>query len=785
MEWTGFEQNGEWKKNEQNPYVNWWNKTEGSPDGCVINLDIEDAEKIFDPRLAAFLERGQETEGDGEKGDVPGYEGSQHPLNIKAINKTFHENDPPKWVPDKILADAPAKGTVIVGIIDEGISLSHDEFRRRDLPDKTRIISAWQQSAVWGDEDDPQPPTRAQKFLPFGRELYQQDIDNLIAACTRKSSFDQDRFDYVAGLADMSDPEGPRSLNGRVGHGTHVADLAVGGTDTPIMVTNLPNRETIGLSGTFLEFFFYVALLRMINIADALWDRAHKKKCFEISGYPLVFNLSFSKTAGARDAVTGIAKRIAQINQFRREKGRSRIYLSLPAGNDNLLEGVGGFKLDGTGETKIRSFELECLPADQSPNFLEIWTTMSDNKMLYGQPPLSISVQAPGQGPQELQAGGDGHYNDLKDGENLLARLYSTVFQKGDVVDQSERSRQLKQPTRQRYILALCPTLSYDTDTTTAPAGRWKIKIQNMTDEPLFIAISVQSDQSVLPTSNNGLRAILVDEAPRTGAQPDNDRYRRFENNGRIRDSYSYGPDAPQNLDMPCPPGPARYVFRHGTLSALAMSLKQARTAVDSMKRTLLFWGRTPFIFISASHRQTDGQPAPYSSTGQIALGAFAIDSTAPDISLPTEDGATVPGISAAGARRGSKVALSGTSFAAAQTTRYIVNVLQRICWRNNRHNIKVLRRIVRCYADEFDYKVTKPKSGRARLKRAAPRDGRLASLQNQAAGETQDPLQRSGDPSLICTLLKTRMYRRSASQQKQQHRRRNHDNHANNCCHR
>jgi len=756
MDWTEFEENrkkGDEKKN--NPYVNWWNKTEGIRRKDLIDLSASRAEKLFKISLREFVASQRSTsETAGEEDTkyspigstapkgIPGFEGSKHPLNPRALNRTFknRSGEPrrKKWIPDEIPATPPDKGTVIVGIIDEGISLSHDEFRRKDDPTKTRIISAWQQSAAWEGPDQETKRARntsstiCQSFLPFGRELYQNDINELIAANSHAGNFDQDLFDRATGQLDTADTNGPRGLSGRVGHGTHVADLAVGGTDAPIMVTNLPNRDVIGLSGTFLEFFFYVAVLRMINIADALWTKgpgidSHSDD--EIQGYPIVFNLSFSKTAGARDAVAAIAKRLTEINQTRKRENWSRIYFSFPAGNDNLLEGVGTFDLAADGGT--RSFELECLPEDQSPNFLEIWTSdfVNNNQLLARTGPLEISVTAPGQAEQSFQAAGPGTFSDLRARKQLLGRIYSTVFANEDVIDDAPFISQ-EAALRQRYILALRPTLDNGSEDPTVPSGRWRISLRNTSGAPLAVSVSVQSDQSVLPSGNSGRRPVLIDEADEAGRGQDPLRYRRFEDNGRIRDSYGYGPDETPNLDMPNDLNSPRYVFRHGSLSALATSLNYAANP------TSVSDAQPQYIIVSTSHRKTDGRPAPYASTGDVASKLFINSNMAvPDISLPTEDGATVPGVLAAGARRGSKVALSGTSFAAALTTRMMVAVLEAAKESdknapNNSHCIDVLAKIKSTYEDERALSaVAVPKSGEKRLKSAiAGDDGRISS---------------------------------------------------------
>ena len=408
----------DWVPDDENPYVNWWNQTEAP----TVSLSFKEIVRVFsashtipqntaiDPKTATnprTIISGQSVTSPTpvRQPDLPGY-GTEHPLRDAARNPGYNGD---KWIPapEELRTDRLEKETVIVGIIDDGISYCHEEFMHPQNPQKTRILAAWQQDARWAGPTEAEADalasdgTKKQPYLPFGREYYQHDIQELMADVSRNGNFDQDAFNRAAGVVEMTDPEGPRALANRVGHGTHVADLAAGGTEMALMFANLPNRSTVGLSGTFLEYYFLTALLRMINLADAQWTRDHAQDHdgSSVRGYGMVFNLSFSKSAGARDAISGIAREVVKINEDRKECDWSRIYLSLPAGNDNLLEGIAELTIKSG---KVDDMTLEVVPEDQSPSFVEIWTNQLGEDASIIPKGLEIEVTPPGLVPDGL-----------------------------------------------------------------------------------------------------------------------------------------------------------------------------------------------------------------------------------------------------------------------------------------------------------------------------------------------------------------------------------------------
>ena len=214
---------------------------------------------------------------------------------------------------------------------------------------------------------------------------------------------------------------------------------------------------------------------------------------------------------------------------------------------------------------------------------------------------------------------------------------------------------------RIHYLICAAPTLNQDDANLaedglprTAPAGLWRIKLKNMLNRDICISANVQTDQSALPDGITGLRSYFDDED-----------YEQFdETTGRPLDTYPYPSHersirrraASESTDAGNDNEQA-IVKRHGTLNALAVD--------------------RDFTIVTGGYRAADGAPADYSATG----GADVVKQqtgflTEPTLALVADEGAAHPGILSAGARDGSTVAMRGTSVAAPQITRKIVDLL-------------------------------------------------------------------------------------------------------------
>jgi hypothetical protein len=565
-----------------------------------------------------------------------GFENPLVPVPNHALNPEFaaHFEASKSWLPPAERLPAIPLGSVIVGVIDSGIALGNSRFRH---PDGTsRILAAWQQNGAR------QAPGQ-QPYLPFGTELYCDDINRLLrqhsAGGNPRGYLHEEEFNRAAGIVDFQRPLGHREAAGRFAHGTHVLDIAAGeeplpGSDTAsrIIAVNLPNRATLNNSGIFLDYFTIFAIRRIADLSDSIWKRSLQEAGRPESshsgprGFPVVINLSFGKNAGAKDGTDDFARAVSAINAEREARGYRRVQLVIPVGNHNLEQGNARMELPPGQE---RDIAFRTLPEDQSCNFVEIWSDEVEQGP-EGLPPhpLALAIAPPGDQPAAPKEGRAGTSRRL--GE--FAKIYCFVHK-------------ARTPGKIRfcYLLCLAPSLEQRAGAPpVSPSGRWTIRIANRSSTQRTVFLRAQTDQSILPSGRTGLAPFF--EAPD---------YTLFdEATGALLDSACEKPIASHEA------GPVMRILRHDSINATAAS---------------------PDVVAVAGHRQSDGQPAIYSATGAGTVAATPLSRAMPTISLPTDDGITLPGTLAAGAANGSVVAMRGTSFSAAAATRIIAEVFKSV----------------------------------------------------------------------------------------------------------
>lgn len=647
VNWSSWETNPTfWDPKTTTPYIDW-------AEQFFTGLADDDVRKKFE--LASF-ERFPRfgTEGLPGLADIAaaapeamggpgGFLGPSNPVSLRIPKETKNPNFDKRqpWVPNLSgLAASPDADAVILGVIDGGIALDHRRFR--DVNGGTRVLASWQQGAEYGGGTD--------RNLPFGDEKFQHEIDGLLANHTPEA------FNRAIGLVDFKNVYGTRSLGLRGSHGTHVLDLA-GGMDTsdpratiakrPIITVNLPDRRTVGLSGAFLEYFVAYAIHRVVDISDQLWLQARYTPTNGIKGFPIVINFSFGKQAGSRDAQTVFVDVISRLNRDRETGNRfgdptnsrwSRVHLVLPAGNDNLTRT--NASLPRPRREQIRSLRWQVQPEDQTSNFVEIWSPRltGDNvyidQLMNGRASVPLAIDACPMGGNLNPLGGyHGRYIELKNAAGgVAARLYCEVVKYS--------GRQGGPSYRVRYVLCAAPTLSGSDDKIVAPAGAWQIGV--ISQDLQFaqgerVRFSIQSDQAPHELGLTSRRSYFDDET-----------YLRRNMAGRAVDTYSYEqPYGRSPRVRPVLQDTARIVKRRGTINAL---------------------GASSYVVLVAGHRRSDGRPAGYSGSGAQQI--------LPLLSAVTDDSPSAFGILSAGSVDGSRVALRGTSFAAAYVSNCAVEIL-------------------------------------------------------------------------------------------------------------
>lgn len=592
FEWTGWQKDPAAK---DSPYIDWMMELWGGEEKDDLSL----APLPLSP-LAAKIS-GRKT----QRAPLPPFARPGKVADDPLIRLT--------WMPDADCA--------IVGVIDSAIALAHERFRRLD--GGTRVLCAWLQGGKWRDE----------AAVPFGRELFRTEIDQLMFRSMAAAALDENEFDRQAGSTQFFAARGDRTLETNATHGTFVSDLAAGYdlSDShedehrrrlPIIAVGLPPKTSMGSSGNFLEFFALHAIEYIIDRADRIWRACDLPKG---GSFPLIINLSYGLQAGPKDGQMLIEQVIRAANAEAEKRDRP-IRVILPAGNDLQAEGAAKFTLRAGCEEWI-GWQLQ--PEDRTPNYAELWSgplgaECEDEASLVS--PIGLSV-APPSGPASGPGPGrPGQINTLYRNGRATARIYCRAHDAG--------------PAGKRigYIVCARPTLD-DDYMSGAPSGFWNWTISSEEGGEAFAYC--QSDQSLTFGSETGYVSNFV--------QPN---YRPYDEKGFLIDVASYAKPPVDTDDMP----PMR---RRGTLNAIA-SLADAR--------------------VIGGYRVSDGKPWVYgSAASDDAVGDGRKQPTA---LLPGDDAPSLLGLMAAGSKSGSTALMNGTSFSTGLATRAVSQAM--LVWISN-----------------------------------------------------------------------------------------------------
>jgi len=627
------------------PYAHWWMHVEGKSFASARDFVFMNLSRSFDGPVRTASRSGPKRAEDRGGFEPPALAeelilknfrgGDGVPVPAHSVNPEWNTTGRQRPVPDPVVDNLPddlIEDTVIVGIIDTGIALGHRNFRRAD--GTTRVISAWQQTARFD----------GQSYLPFGRELYQADID----AALREHSvgadlggrLDEEAFNRATRLVEPNEIRGHRDLDHRAAHGTHVADIAAGcdpsnaawSDKVRLVVINLPTQALHGSAGDFLMFFGAYAVDRVFQIAEACWHKTFGRVSdgsFQGS-FPVSLCFAYGMMAGPKDATNPLEALMAlhalrrgadsglKVSKHGARKGAATS-IAMPAGNENQMRAVAHLDLSASAWTD--PLDWRTMPSDRTSNYLEFWFP-NDPHLLESDlefritPPNGKSVHITGARPD--------HYIDIP-GTN--GRLYCRVI----FID-------FKYPLiirRIGFVLATAPTLTVEPaepgkdPVPISPAGIWRFQIRSPRDTS--VDLYVQSDQSARMNSRSGQRSYFDDAG-----------YRRLGADGRPKDSFAY----------PCPATGGCKLTENGPVTRVG-----THNALASTSHNSAFGG----------YRATDGRPGDYSATAPDRRAGDVLPIQA---AYPTDDGPAHNGVMAAGARDGSSVAIRGTSMAAAQAAR-------------------------------------------------------------------------------------------------------------------
>lgn len=511
--------------------------------------------------------------------------------------------------------------TVVMGVIDDAICFAHEAFRDRSFG--TRVHAFWEQA---GELDG--------SAVPFGRELLKEPgrgIDKMLEAATLPSGqIDEETLYRNAGFIDFS--KGTRQLAAlRFTHGTHVLDIAAGHhpsenrIDRPIVAVQLPPEVVEQSSGSKMDLYAISAIEYILSRAE--WLAA------DGGPLPVVITMSYGFIAGPHDGTTHLEKAIDLRLEAYRKKHGVQAELVLSAGNSHLsrcharcaFEDIAA--PEDPSEKKSVMLEWRILPDDKTDSFVEVWLPSDEDiqykpsliRKLPDDTRIQVRVTAPDGTQSEWVTGVNGHTERLVSAgdpaaSNAAVAEVKYLFAGGET-------------NRAMFRITVGPTAMLEADLSgpTAPAGIWKIEIEQLDiEDSASIDCWVQRDDTIYGYPQRGRQSY-------------------FENGG-YDVSNENGIPIVEDSDA----APGALVRRRSLVSAMAT-------------------GKTPIVV--GAYDAKDHRPADYSSGGP----ATATDPR-PHV-LGIGDWSRVGyGILAAGGKSGSVVASNGTSAAAPYVARLLAD---------------------------------------------------------------------------------------------------------------
>ncbi|WCR10910.1 hypothetical protein JHW45_00330 [Paracoccus stylophorae] len=402
------------------------------------------------------------------------------------------------YLADEALPD-PESGCII-GIVDDAIPFAHERLRLAN--GRTRIASIWVQDARF------RPESGAGIDLSSGIELRGAEIDALLADAAAGHLPGEDAIYRRSGVIDMT-RESVQSAAFAAGHGAAVAGLAAGfapgdpaARNHPVLAVNLPPKVTEDSMGQLSPISILSSFLFIIIRAHRLCRFIEVRRNLPQGSVrlPVVINLSFGLTAGARDGSSQIESFMDAVSR-QGAPGLGPIHFVLPTGNHRLARLSGRLK---PGE----DLGWRLPPDDRTVTPLEVWgpplDALPDDR-------LQISLTPPGMAAATTEFTSNGDLSFLTGaGDRELARAYYQPRQRPDGT------------WRESVTVMIRPTCPERLDEPCAPSGEWRIGIGG-SSHPAEYEICVQRDEVIRGFHREARQSWLYD--------PD---YRVHDESGRI-----------------------------------------------------------------------------------------------------------------------------------------------------------------------------------------------------------------------------------------------------------
>jgi hypothetical protein len=435
------------------------------------------------------------------------------------------------------------------------------------------------------------------------------DIKAAISANTHAGILDEDAV--YRSLQNYEHPaaQGHKALWRRGAHGAHIMDLAFGRD---------PSHET---TPPIVGVQFPADAIRDTSGAwltphvylglRFILEAADLLAAAQGSGpLPVVVNVSYGKFADSHDGLSVLEAAMDQLIENRRKVAPFSVVL--PSGNSFLARCHAELRL-APGEQRTLRWRVQ--PDDRTPSFLEIWPGPVSTGG--AAPKLRVTVTPPDGGAAKSVT--RGQRVDWGTAPQLIARA---EYRKPTALG----------PHRDMILVTLSPTAPLVATDKVAPAGTWEVTVENEdTGTTADIHAWIQRDDTPYGWPITGRQSRFDDPA-----------YERFHPAGTYDRATAAGIELWIDNNQ-------SYVKRAGSLNAIAT-------------------GEQPVVI--AAYCASDATVSAYSSGGPIPPGIRS--GPTPDAAAVGDDSPVCDGVLAAGTRRGSAVAMRGTSIAAPQIARWL-----------------------------------------------------------------------------------------------------------------
>lgn len=510
-------------------------------------------------------------------------------------------------------AKPPVTGPVLA-VIDDSLAVAHANLLVGDTP-RTQFF--WRQDSRPGRGRRPAD-------LGYGQELTAAAIEAAVRACRTDGLVDEGAVYTALGLSDLGRhwPGGRvpfHALDTAASHGSHVADLAAGPRTVQARTANLPPDLDAPASWASADD----AASRCPLIAVQLDPRT----VADTSGGAMnVAVLDAMAYILARcDAQAEVMVNLSYGTLAGPHDGTSWLecamdeWIALSGGRLQVVVAAGNsYQLRTHANVALEPGAAEVLhwrvpPDDRTPSFLEVW-------LAPGSTGITITLTPPGCAAlPALPPGASGVWLDAS-GQPKATLIYPTSVATG------ERGT--------CALLALAPTFSFEADTCTAASGVWRVRLSNEGEERAVIDAYIERDDVIA-----GLRS---------GA-----RQSHFEDDPASSPAEQY--DLAAYVDDPQCATPVR---RSGNFNSIATGTRTVSVGGGLLAQ--------PSTWARYSPRQPDPDGERPARPGVVKV---------PDRMRPSDESRATPGLLAMGSRSGLMVRLAGTSGAAPQVARELLNL--------------------------------------------------------------------------------------------------------------